>query len=209
MSLPSSLVAALVLLASCSPARMSVSPSSASRAPLPTVSASHTPGTATLKSDRDDTYLEAKTPSGWRTVCAAPCEAELWQGHRYRLRMRGKIAGSEFSVARGDSVAIDARTGNPTGRGAGIAMTAVGIVVMGAGIAMGLDEICVFCEEREQSSDDDIVFISGLGISAIGLLIAYANQGEITVSDPGSGAQPMTRLKVGKGLELSAQGLHF
>lgn len=76
----------------------------------------------------DDARLEQRTPDGWDSVCAAPCDQAVPIRGRYRIGGSGVRPSSAFSLhaTDGQRVVLHAETGSSAGLTGGLVMLSAG-----------------------------------------------------------------------------------
>jgi hypothetical protein len=170
----------------------------------------------TTASERDALLYELDGRE-WRALCVVPCRAKVLVGSTLA------IGGSGFDMSRGFAVRWSPRPlevrgnmGSSVARDGGYALIAIGSVGMVVGFGVGLSSMCLFCDAAEKAEAESretagLVLIGvGAGLILTGTVLVVANVTRLKFGEQirGHGAT-RSAIRVGAGLELTAEGLRF
>lgn len=155
--------------------------------------------------------------SDWQTVCTGNCVTSVYVGAIYRVDGPGMPKSDSFAVQPGGTpVNLKAEMGSNAGRAGGYIVATVGGITMFTGMLVWVaNSMCYFCGEEAQHRANMRALTTGGPIMLGGILILVG--GSLLVSSNGTSldfpyggareSKPL--LRIGKGLELTLEGLKF
>jgi hypothetical protein len=151
----------------------------------------------------DAATLEVREANGWRPVCAAPCTTQAFVGREYRVSGPRSSTSRSFEFQPTPYPAwIRADMGSSTARAVGFVLTTIGGVVCLAGSVLAISG----SQDGPKEAGTAMVLVGG-GALAAGIVLVVNSKTRLTIQTGPVARAPSLRL--GKGLELSAEGLRF
>lgn len=150
--------------------------------------------------------LELYIGDAWSKVCEAPCAVSVWVGGTYRVGGRGVTNSRTFIVAPGTHpIDLEAKTGSASQHGFGIASMSAG----GAAMVLGFIMLDVYQYGTHQEEDTLVEGASLLGVGTIavlaGAVLLVTSGTKISVRN----GPALGTLRIGRGFELSSEGIRF
>lgn len=160
--------------------------------------------------------LQVEQGRAWRTVCNRACRTPGIVGAKYRVSGDGVTTSKSFIVHPSPNpVVVHADAGSSANRGTAVVLMSIGGATMIVGIVVvALGSVCALCSGAEKSDrrrDAAVVgtpvIVVGAGALAGGLVMLFANRTRLDFA-PGAAAS-VPRVKLGRALELTTDGLRF
>jgi hypothetical protein len=169
-------------------------------------------------STNPEAELQGYYPTGWRVVCVGSCRTQAFVGATYRLTGRGVPASKEFTIPdASDAYSVRGAAGSTAKQVAGATMIGVGAATLPAAYILLMVSACsgdcAGADEAERdmaaSAREAIlpVFFGGLAVTAVG--VALFRAGGTSVDTSSGGQERATRVRLGRGVELTPTGFVF
>jgi hypothetical protein len=151
--------------------------------------------------------LEVHQANDWRSVCAAPCTTRALVGAEYRVNGERIVTSRPFVVSPSPyPTLVKAEVGSTSARVAGATLIALGALAAAGGTVVAMSS-------GDSDADDRAALIGSLtalvggGVLTAGIFLVTSSNTRLDFLHAGTAVAP--RFRVGRGLELTAQGLAF